>query len=89
MAVVPAPGVYNFTLVDDTWDFLLKNGVHPIVELSFMPAFIASSCILGFALAVQTSLKNTLPFSPGPLLPFPLPLPHPSSGELLDTHFDC
>lgn len=42
MAVVPAPGVYNFTLVDDTGDFLLKNGVRPIVELSFMPAFVAN-----------------------------------------------
>ena len=27
--------------ISNTWDFLLKNGVRPIVELSFMPAFIA------------------------------------------------
>ena len=42
MAVVTAPGVYNFTLIDSTWDFLLDAGTHPIVELSFMPAFIAN-----------------------------------------------
>jgi hypothetical protein len=42
MGVVPAPGVYNFTLVDSTWDFLLAQGTHPVVELSFMPAFVAN-----------------------------------------------
>ena len=42
MSVVVAPGVYNFTAIDSTWDFLLKAGVRPIVELSFMPAFIAN-----------------------------------------------
>ena len=42
LAVVPAPDIYNFTLISNTWDFLLKNGVRPIVELSFMPAFIAN-----------------------------------------------
>ena len=43
MAVVPGPmGAYNFTLIDSTWDFLLQSGVTPIVELSFMPAFIAN-----------------------------------------------
>ena len=40
--VVPAPGEYNFTLVDSTWDFLLEQGTHPIVELSFMPAYLAN-----------------------------------------------
>ena len=34
--------VYNWTLVDSTWDALLAQGVRPIVELSFMPAFIAN-----------------------------------------------
>ena len=33
---------FNWTLVDSTWDFLLSRGVRPIVELSFMPAFIAN-----------------------------------------------
>ena len=42
MAVVYAPGRYNFTLIDSTWDFLLQHGVRPIVELSFMPAFVAN-----------------------------------------------
>lgn len=40
--VVPAPGQYNFSLVDSTWDFLIAQGTHPVVELSFMPAFIAN-----------------------------------------------
>jgi xylan 1,4-beta-xylosidase len=34
--------VYNFTLIDSTWDYLLANGVKPIVELSFMPAVLAN-----------------------------------------------
>ena len=42
MAVVVGPGIYNFTNIDATWDFLLANGVRPIVELSFMPAFVAN-----------------------------------------------
>jgi xylan 1,4-beta-xylosidase len=33
---------YNFTALDSTWDFLLSSGVRPIVELSFMPAFVAN-----------------------------------------------
>ena len=40
--VVPAPGRYNFSLVDSTWDFLRRQGSHPVVELSFMPAFVAN-----------------------------------------------
>ena len=39
---VPALGTYNFSLVDSTWDFLIAQGTHPIVELSFMPAFLAN-----------------------------------------------
>ena len=42
MHVVPAPGVYNFTAVESTWNFLVQQNVHPIVELSFMPAFLAN-----------------------------------------------
>jgi len=33
--------VYNFTLVDTIYDGLLKNGVRPFVELSFMPRELA------------------------------------------------
>ncbi|HUY84701.1 MAG TPA: hypothetical protein VMU86_08990, partial [Steroidobacteraceae bacterium] len=33
--------VYNFTLVDTIYDGLLKNGVRPFVELSFMPRVLA------------------------------------------------
>lgn len=33
--------VYNFTLVDHIYDGLLKNGVRPIVEISFMPKQLA------------------------------------------------
>lgn len=33
--------VYNFTLVDSIYDGLLKNGVRPFVELSFMPKELA------------------------------------------------
>ena len=42
MGVVIAPGVYNWTSIDSTWDYLLSLGVRPIVELSFMPAFVAN-----------------------------------------------
>ena len=42
MHVVTAPGTYDFSAIDSTWDFLLASGVRPIVELSFMPAFIAN-----------------------------------------------
>lgn len=33
--------VYNFTYVDQIYDGLLKNGVRPVVELSFMPKKLA------------------------------------------------
>ena len=42
MAVVTAPNTYNWTAIDSTWDYLLSLGVRPIVELSFMPAFVAN-----------------------------------------------
>ena len=42
MHVVTAPGKYDFSAVDSTWDFLIASGVRPIVELSFMPAFVAN-----------------------------------------------
>jgi len=42
MNVVTAPGVYNFTLIEESWKFLLKHDVKPIVELSFMPAVLAN-----------------------------------------------
>jgi xylan 1,4-beta-xylosidase len=34
--------VYNFSYVDQIYDGLLQNGVRPFVELSFMPAKLAS-----------------------------------------------
>ena len=33
--------VYNFTLVDQIYDGLLKNGIRPFVEISFMPKKLA------------------------------------------------
>ena len=42
MGVVIAPRTYNFTLVEDSWRFQVKNNVTPIVELSFMPAILAN-----------------------------------------------
>ncbi|MBB5056413.1 xylan 1,4-beta-xylosidase [Granulicella aggregans] len=33
--------VYNFTYVDEIYDGLLKNGVKPVVEISFMPRKLA------------------------------------------------
>ena len=33
--------VYNFTYVDEIYDGLLKNGVRPVVEISFMPRKLA------------------------------------------------
>jgi xylan 1,4-beta-xylosidase len=35
--------VYNFSYIDQIYDGLLANGVRPFVELSFMPAKLASS----------------------------------------------
>ena len=40
--VVTAPGVYNFTQIDSTWDFLHGNQIKPVVELSFMPTVLAN-----------------------------------------------
>ena len=34
--------VYNFSYVDQIYDGLLKNGVRPFVEISFMPKKLAS-----------------------------------------------
>lgn len=34
--------VYNFTYVDQIYDGLLKKGVRPVVEISFMPKKLAS-----------------------------------------------
>ena len=35
--------IYNFSYVDQIYDGLLQNGVRPFVELSFMPARLAST----------------------------------------------
>ena len=40
--VVPAAGVYNFSQLDSTWDFLRAAGIKPVVELSFMPAVVSA-----------------------------------------------
>ena len=40
--VVTAPGVYNFTQIDSTWDFLHGNQIQPVVALSFMPTVLAN-----------------------------------------------
>src|SRR6202030_3489811 len=37
--------VYNFSYVDQIYDGLLQNGVRPFVEISFMPAKLASQQI--------------------------------------------
>ena len=34
--------IYNFTYVDQIYDGMLKNGVRPVVEISFMPKQLAS-----------------------------------------------
>ena len=38
--------VYNFSYVDQVYDGLLANGVKPFIELSFMPAKLASKTII-------------------------------------------
>ncbi len=35
--------VYNFSYIDQIYDGLLKNGVRPFIELSFMPSKLSSS----------------------------------------------
>ena len=42
MSVVLAPGQYEFYNVDVVYDALLRIGVKPIVELSFMPGVLAN-----------------------------------------------
>ncbi len=37
--------VYNFTLLDQLYDGILAAGMHPIVELSFMPSAIANCTV--------------------------------------------
>src|ERR1700757_3781251 len=34
--------IYNFSYVDQIYDGLLENGVHPFIELSFMPRKLAA-----------------------------------------------
>ena len=41
MGVVVGHREYNFSKVVDSWEFQVQNGVTPIVELSFMPAWLA------------------------------------------------
>jgi xylan 1,4-beta-xylosidase len=38
--------IYNFSYVDQIYDGLLANGVHPFVEISFMPSKLAARNIL-------------------------------------------
>eukprot|EP00036_Acanthoecidae_sp_10tr_P004927 CAMPEP_0182928404 /NCGR_PEP_ID=MMETSP0105_2-20130417/15568_1 /TAXON_ID=81532 ORGANISM="Acanthoeca-like sp., Strain 10tr" /NCGR_SAMPLE_ID=MMETSP0105_2 /ASSEMBLY_ACC=CAM_ASM_000205 /LENGTH=645 /DNA_ID=CAMNT_0025066407 /DNA_START=9 /DNA_END=1946 /DNA_ORIENTATION=+ len=61
--VVPSPGVYNFTLLDSTWDFLISAGVKPIVELSFMPAVLAGCSWTG-KVGGPTSSSPTITVNP-------------------------
>eukprot|EP00039_Didymoeca_costata_P029987 m.27424 g.27424 ORF g.27424 m.27424 type:complete len:526 (-) comp7894_c0_seq3:160-1737(-) len=42
MGPVVTPDGYNFTAIDSTWDYFVSLGVKPIVELSFMPAYLAN-----------------------------------------------
>lgn len=42
MEVVKGPGQYNWAKVDSSWDYMLSCGVTPIVELSYMPAYLAN-----------------------------------------------
>lgn len=39
---------YNFTSIFALWDGMLSHGVHPVVELSFMPSALAN-CTSGYA----------------------------------------
>ena len=45
MGVVIGHRRYNFSLVVDSWEFQVQNGVTPIVELSFMPAWLAGATV--------------------------------------------
>ena len=40
--------VYNFSYADQIYDGLVQNGVHPFVELSFMPQKLAAEQIVQF-----------------------------------------
>jgi xylan 1,4-beta-xylosidase len=37
----PGQRVYNFTLIDKSWDYQIGLGLKPVVELSFMPSALA------------------------------------------------
>ena len=41
MGVVLGPRNYSFAKIKKSWDFQIGLGLHPIVELSFMPAVLA------------------------------------------------
>ena len=41
LSVAPQKGEYHFYSVDLVYDFMLKHGVKPIVELSFMPKYLS------------------------------------------------
>jgi xylan 1,4-beta-xylosidase len=48
MEVVIAPHVYNFSRISESWDYQVKLGVKPVVELSFMPAYLANCTWHGY-----------------------------------------
>ncbi len=57
VGVYQGPGQYNFSGVDRIYDGILKTGVKPFIELSFMPEALASKNSHGFPLGYRPNIS--------------------------------
>ena len=55
MQVVTGPREYNWTLIDQSWDYQVGLGLTPVVELSFMPVrpFSSSPVVVHIFMSVH------------------------------------
>ena len=77
MQVVTGPREYNWTLIDQSWDYQVGLGLTPVVELSFMPVrpfsfspVVAHTSCLSSLLLLQAILADcSWPSAPGSVAP--------------------
>jgi len=57
VGIFQGPGEYDFSKVDQLYDGILKTGVKPFIELSFMPEALASQKAYGFPLGYKPNIS--------------------------------
>jgi hypothetical protein len=60
LSVTPSKGEYHFYSLDIVYDNMLKHGVRPIVELSFMPAALGESAVASAISASSAELRGAV-----------------------------